>query len=43
MVLQLYAAFAKRDIHAIIEMLSPDVEWGESAKHFEPDIIPGRQ
>ena len=36
MILQLYAAFAKRDIHAIIEMLDPDVEWGEPANPFNP-------
>jgi len=33
---QLYAAFAKRDINAILCMLSPDVEWGEPANPFNP-------
>jgi len=33
---QLYAAFAKRDINAIVGMLSPDVEWGEPSNPFNP-------
>jgi uncharacterized protein len=32
----LYAAFAKRDIPAIVAMLSPDVEWGEPPNPFNP-------
>jgi hypothetical protein len=31
-----YAAFAKRDISSILEMLSPDIEWGEPANPFNP-------
>jgi ketosteroid isomerase-like protein len=33
---QVYAAFAKRDIKAILSMLSPDVEWGEPPNPFNP-------
>jgi len=33
---QVYAAFAKRDINAILSMLSPDVEWGEPPNPFNP-------
>jgi len=33
---QLYAAFGRHDIKAIIEMLSPDVEWGEPSNPFNP-------
>jgi ketosteroid isomerase-like protein len=33
---QLYAAFARRDIPAIVQMLSPHVEWGEPAHPFNP-------
>ncbi len=33
---QVYAAFGKRDINAILSMLSPDVEWGEPANPFNP-------
>jgi uncharacterized protein len=33
---QVYAAFAKRDIAAILAMLSPDVEWGEPSNPFNP-------
>jgi ketosteroid isomerase-like protein len=32
----LYSAFMKRDIEAILGMLSPDVEWGEPANPFNP-------
>jgi hypothetical protein len=31
-----YAAFGRRDIPAIITMLSPDVEWGEPDNPFNP-------
>jgi ketosteroid isomerase-like protein len=33
---QLYAAFGRRDIQAIMDMLSPEVEWGEPANPFNP-------
>jgi ketosteroid isomerase-like protein len=33
---QVYAAFAKRDINAILSMLSPDIEWGEPPNPFNP-------
>lgn len=33
---QVYEAFAKRDINAILNLLSPDVEWGEPANPFNP-------
>jgi hypothetical protein len=33
---QLYAAFSNRDIPAILEMLSPDVEWGEPPNPYNP-------
>lgn len=33
---QVYAAFAKRDISAILSVLSPDVEWGEPPNPFNP-------
>jgi ketosteroid isomerase-like protein len=33
---QLYAAFARHDISAIVQMLSPDVEWGEPPNPFNP-------
>ena len=33
---QLYAAFGRHDIKAIIEMLSPDVEWGEPSNPYNP-------
>ena len=36
LVLKLYAAFEKRDIEALLEMLSQDVEWGEPANPFNP-------
>ena len=36
LVQQLYGAFAKRDIQAILAMLSPDVEWGEPNNPFNP-------
>ena len=32
----LYAAFARRDIRAILAMLSPDVEWREPPNPFNP-------
>jgi uncharacterized protein len=32
----IYAAFARRDIPAIVAMLSPDVEWGEPSNPFNP-------
>ena len=32
----LYAAFAKRDVQAVLAVLSPDVEWGEPANPFNP-------
>jgi ketosteroid isomerase-like protein len=31
-----YAAFARRDVPAILAILSPDVEWGEPANPFNP-------
>jgi hypothetical protein len=31
---RLYRAFAERDIPAIIEMLGPEVEWGEPSDPF---------
>ena len=31
-----YAAFAKRDVPAILAVLSPEVEWGEPANPFNP-------
>jgi ketosteroid isomerase-like protein len=33
---QLYSAFGKRDIPAIVKMLSPEVEWGEPANPYNP-------
>ena len=36
LVKQLYGAFAKRDIQAILALLAPDVEWGEPANPFNP-------
>jgi len=33
---KLYEAFGKRDINAIIEMLSNEVEWGEPSNPFNP-------
>jgi uncharacterized protein len=33
---QLYDAFAKRDINAIVGMLSTDVEWGEPINPYNP-------
>jgi uncharacterized protein len=33
---QLYAAFGRRDIQTIMNMLSPEVEWGEPANPFNP-------
>ena len=32
----LYTLFAKKDINAILEMLSQDVEWGEPENPFNP-------
>lgn len=36
LVQQLYSAFGERDINKILEMLSPDVEWGEPSNPFNP-------
>ncbi len=36
LVKHLYDAFARRDIPAILELLSPDVEWGEPANPYNP-------
>jgi uncharacterized protein len=33
---RLYALFAERDIHAILDVLSPDVVWGEPANPYNP-------
>jgi len=33
---QVYEAFAKRNINAILNLLSPDVEWGEPENPFNP-------
>ena len=33
---RLYALFAEKSISSILEMLSPDVEWGEPANPFNP-------
>jgi uncharacterized protein len=33
---QLYAAFGRRDIQTIMDMLDPEVEWGEPANPFNP-------
>lgn len=33
---RLYAAFAQRDIPAVVAMLSPDVEWREPPNPFNP-------
>lgn len=33
---QVYSAFGRRDITAVLAMLSPDVEWGEPANPFNP-------
>ncbi|MDH7514198.1 MAG: nuclear transport factor 2 family protein [Clostridiales bacterium] len=33
---RLYEAFAKRNIDAILGMLSPDVEWGEPSNPYNP-------
>ena len=33
---KIYAAFAKRDINEILNMLSPDVVWEEPANPFNP-------
>jgi ketosteroid isomerase-like protein len=32
----LYSAFAKRDIKSILDMLSPDIEWGEPVNPYNP-------
>ncbi len=32
----LYTAFARRDIPAMLAMLSPNVEWGEPSNSFNP-------
>lgn len=36
LVQNLYAAFARRDIPAILAVLSPDVEWAEPENPFNP-------
>jgi ketosteroid isomerase-like protein len=36
LVQKLYAAFTKRDINAILAMLSHEVEWGEPSNPFNP-------
>ena len=33
---RLYTLFAKKNISSILEMLSPDVEWGEPSNPFNP-------
>jgi hypothetical protein len=33
---EIYAAFARRDIPAIVALLNPDVEWGEPSNPFNP-------
>jgi uncharacterized protein len=33
---RLYGAFARREIDAIVGMLSPDVEWGEPSNPYNP-------
>ena len=33
---EVYAAFGRRDIKAILALLSPQVEWGEPANPFNP-------
>ena len=33
---RLYALFAEKNINSILEMISPDVEWGEPANPFNP-------
>jgi uncharacterized protein len=33
---QIYAAFTKGDINAILNLLSPEVEWGEPSNPFNP-------
>lgn len=32
----LYAAFSRRDVEAILKVLSPEVEWGEPANPYNP-------
>jgi ketosteroid isomerase-like protein len=32
----LYSSFLKRDFETILDMLSPDVEWGEPSNPFNP-------
>jgi len=32
----LYAAFTRRDVEAIVTLLSPDVEWAEPSNPFNP-------
>lgn len=32
----IYAAFSRRDIQAILDVLDPDVEWGEPPNPFNP-------
>jgi uncharacterized protein len=33
---QLYGAFGRRDMPAVLEMLSPEVEWGEPSNPYNP-------
>ncbi|MBX0331103.1 nuclear transport factor 2 family protein [Oscillochloris sp. ZM17-4] len=33
---RLYAAFGNRDIPAMLDMLAPDIEWGEPANPYNP-------
>jgi ketosteroid isomerase-like protein len=33
---ELYAAFQRRDLNAILAVLSPDVEWSEPENPFNP-------
>jgi ketosteroid isomerase-like protein len=33
---QVYAAFAQHDINTILDILSPEVEWGEPSNPFNP-------
>jgi ketosteroid isomerase-like protein len=35
---QVYEDFVKRDINSILNVLSPDVEWGEPANPFNPAV-----
>lgn len=33
---QMYAAFDRRDMFAVLDMLSPDIEWGEPENPYNP-------